>query len=48
MNLMLAVIFLSVALGVLSRRFGARQDLALALLAVAITALYFFFPARFM
>jgi predicted phage tail protein len=48
MNLMLTVIFLSVAVGLLARDFGRRQHLAIAAIATAMTALYYFFGARFM
>ncbi|MBI4494751.1 MAG: hypothetical protein HY690_18400 [Chloroflexi bacterium] len=42
MNLMLVAILLCVGLGLLARRFGPRQDLAIALLATVLTALYLF------
>ena len=48
MNLMLAVILLCVALGLVAPRFGRREQLAVGFLATAMTALYFFFSARFM
>jgi hypothetical protein len=48
MNLMLLVIFLCIVLGLLAPRLGSREQLAIVLVATAMTALYFFFPARFM
>jgi hypothetical protein len=47
MNLMLAVIFLCIVLGLLAPRLGAREHLAVAALATAMTALYLF-ANRFM
>ena len=40
MTLMLAVIFLCVALGLVAPRFGARENLAVAVLAALMSALY--------
>ena len=48
MLLMLAVIFLSVALGLLAQRFGAREYLIVGLMAVVMMLLYLLFPLRFM
>ena len=42
MTLMLAIIFLFVALGLMSPRLGAREHLVIVLLATVLTALYFF------
>lgn len=47
MNLMLAVIFACVALGLFAPSFGRRENAIVALLAVTMTALYYFFE-RFM
>jgi hypothetical protein len=47
MNLMLSVIFACVGIGLLSRRLGAREQVAIVVLATAMTALYFF-TTRFM
>ena len=47
MPLMLAVMFMCVALGLLARRFGARQHLAVVVLAIAMTVLYLFLGERF-
>ncbi len=47
MNLMLVVIFLSVAIGLWAHRLGRRANLAIALLATLMTALYYFLSARF-
>jgi hypothetical protein len=47
MKLMLLVIFACVGFGLLSRRFGGREHLAVAALAVAMTGLYYF-TTRFM
>jgi hypothetical protein len=48
MNLMLMIIFLCVGLGLLAPRLGRREHIAIGLLAVAMTALYYLFPDRFM
>ena len=48
MKLMLACIFLWIALGLLAPRFGMREKVAAALLATAMTLLYYRFGARFM
>jgi hypothetical protein len=48
MNLMLLVIFLCVGFGLWAPRLGRGQHLAIAFLATTMTALYFFFSARFM
>ena len=48
MSLMLVVIFLSVGLGLLAPRFGAREQVVLALAACAMTALYLLFGTRYM
>ena len=48
MNLMLSVIFVSVAIGVLARTFGRRQQVAIVTLACTMTALYYFLPNRFL
>ena len=48
MNLMLVVIVLCVVLGLLVPRLGVREHVLVALLATAMTALYFLFSARFM
>jgi hypothetical protein len=40
MALMLAYIFLCVAIGLFAQRFGARDNLTIALLAVLMAALY--------
>jgi len=45
---MLAMIFLCVAFGLAAPRFGTREHLVVALMASAMTALYFVFPNRFM
>ena len=42
MNLMLAVIFVCIALGLLAPRIGRREQLAVVVIAVAMTSLYFF------
>jgi hypothetical protein len=42
MLLMLTFIFLCVAVGLLARRFGARQHMLVVFLAATMTALYFF------
>jgi MFS-type transporter involved in bile tolerance (Atg22 family) len=47
MNLMLVAIFASIGLGLLARRLGGRENLALACIAVVVTALYCIFPWRF-
>ena len=47
MMLMLAVIFLCVALGLLAPRLGVREHLIVAFIAMLMTALYFFFDTRF-
>lgn len=47
MNLMLFVIFLAVALGLIARRLGLREHLAIVVLATTMTGLYFF-ARRFM
>ena len=48
MMLMLAVIFLCIAIGLLAPRFGTREHLAIAFLATTMTALYLFLAERFM
>lgn len=48
MMLMLAVIFVCVALGLLAPRVGAREQMTVVLIATTMTALYYFFGARFM
>jgi hypothetical protein len=47
MNLMLAVIFLCVALGLFARRIGGREQLAVVVIATMMAGLYFF-AQRFM
>jgi predicted phage tail protein len=47
-NLMLTVMFVCVLIGLLARDFGRREQLAVAAVATAMTALYYFFGARFM
>ena len=47
MNLMLAVIFVCIVLGLLAPRIGTREQLAVGVIAVAMTCLYFF-TRRFM
>lgn len=47
MNLMLAVIFLCVALGLFVRRLGVREQLLVVVIATTMTGLYFF-AERFM
>ena len=47
MNLMLAFMFVCVALGLLARQVGRREQLAIAMLATAMTGLYLF-TNRFM
>jgi hypothetical protein len=47
MNLMLAAIFASIGLGLVARRLGRRENLALACIAVVMTTLYCIFPWRF-
>ncbi len=47
MNLMLAVIFLCVAIGLLAPRIGRREQAGVVLLAVIMTALYYFRGERF-
>jgi len=48
MNLMLLVILACVILGLWAPRLGRREQLAIGLVATTMTALYFFFSARFM
>jgi len=48
MTLMLAMMFSCVGIGLFARRFGTREQLAVAGLAVAMTALYLIFATRFM
>jgi fucose permease len=48
MNLMLAFLFVCIALGLLAPRLGRREQLILGFLATMTTALYFFLSARFM
>lgn len=48
MNLMLAVIFLCITLGLLARRIGAREQLAIVAVAVTMTGIYYVFARRFM
>jgi lipopolysaccharide export LptBFGC system permease protein LptF len=48
MNLMLSVMFLCLAVGVLSPRFGRLQQTAIAVIATVMTALYYFRAERFM
>jgi hypothetical protein len=47
MNLMLAVIFVCIVLGLFSPRIRTREQLAVGAIAVAMTCLYFF-TRRFM
>jgi MFS-type transporter involved in bile tolerance (Atg22 family) len=47
MNLMLTVMLACVVLGLLARRFGAREQLGVVFIAVMMTALYHFFSWRF-
>ena len=47
MNLMLAVIFVCIALGLLAPRIGTREQLAVGAIAVSMTCLYLFMR-RFM
>jgi hypothetical protein len=47
MNLMLAVLFVCIALGLAAPRIGAREQLAIVIIAVGMTGLYFF-TRRFM
>lgn len=47
MNLMLAVIFVCIAIGLLAPRIGMREQLTVSVIAVAMTCLYFF-TRRFM
>lgn len=48
MNLVLLMVFACVVLGLWTPRLGRRTHVIIGLLAVIITALYFFFSARFM
>ena len=48
MSLQLLMIFACVAVGLFAPRFGARQQIVVAALATAMTALYLIFGARFM
>jgi MFS-type transporter involved in bile tolerance (Atg22 family) len=48
MNLMLTVIFLCVVVGLLSPHFGRRQQIAIAVIATAMTTLYYLRGDRFM
>jgi hypothetical protein len=48
MNLLMALFFASAVVGLVIPRFGARESWAVAGLAAFLTALYYFFPARFM
>jgi hypothetical protein len=48
MNLMLVVIFACVAIGLFARRFGPREYCLVAVVACAMTLLYFLFSERFM
>lgn len=48
MTLMLAMMFTCIGIGLFAPRFGTRQQLAVAGLAVAMTALYLVFATRFM
>jgi hypothetical protein len=47
-NLMLAVLVVSTAVGLFSPHFGRRTYWLLAGIATAMTMLYYFFPNRFM
>ena len=46
MTLMLVMMFSCLGIGLFARRFGTREQLAVAGLAVAMTALYFAFATR--
>jgi MFS-type transporter involved in bile tolerance (Atg22 family) len=46
MNLLIVYALACIAVGLLARRFGRRQELIISLMAIACTALYFFLPAR--
>jgi hypothetical protein len=48
MNLMLAIMFLCVALGLVAGRFGRREYCLITLMATAMTLLYWLFGERFM
>ena len=48
MTLMLVMMFSCLGIGLFARRFGAREQVAIAGLAVAMTSLYFVFATRFM
>jgi hypothetical protein len=48
MNLLLAVFFVSLTIGLVSPRLAGRAQLAIAAVAIIATALYFIFPVRFM
>ena len=48
MNLMLTTIFLCVAVGLLSPRFGRREQWAIAIIATVMTTLYYLRGERFM
>ena len=48
MNLMLTAIFLCLAVGLLSPRFGRLQQVAIAVIATVMTALYYFRGDRYM
>ena len=46
MNLMLALLLACVTLGLVARRFGAREHVVITLLAVLTTTLYYVFRER--
>jgi len=48
MTLMLVMMFSCLGIGLFARRFGTREQLAVAGLAMAMTTLYFVFATRFM
>ena len=48
MSLMLAMMFSCLGIGLFARRFGTREQMAVAGLAVAMTTLYLVYATRFM
>lgn len=48
MNLLMAVFFSSLVIGLVAPRLGRRAQLAVASVGVLATAIYFVFPLRFM
>jgi hypothetical protein len=46
MNLLIVYALLCIAVGLLARQFGRRQEQIIAVMAVICTVLYFVFPAR--